>query len=411
MKKFHIPQYYRSPLITDIKNFRRSQDQKKKDYTPTVLDFGHVRFLIARHFGFCYGVENAIEISYRAIEENPGKKIYLLSEMIHNPDVNGDLLSRGVKFIMDTGGKPLIPWDALKKEDVILVPAFGTTIEIEQKLQDIGIHSYTYDTTCPFVEKVWNKAAVIGKQDYTIVIHGKPSHEETRATFSHSRQNAPTMVVRDMKEAEILGRIILGELPYSDFFLNFKDQFSAKFDPALNLDRIGVVNQTTMLASDTQAIADYLRTVMMKKFQLDETKIKEHFADTGDTLCYATNDNQSATYGLLNESADLAIVAGGYNSSNTAHLVELCEGKLPTYLISSADKILAHDAITHFLHHAKKEIVTSPFLPSKEKVTIMLTSGASCPDTIVENILKKIVSYFPNSKPLDEVAQAFRVEA
>ncbi len=400
MKSFQIPELYKSSIIGGIKEKRRVQDKLKKDFTPTVLDCGSVKFLISRHFGFCYGVENAVEIAYRTIEENPDKRIFLLSEMIHNPDVNADLQSRGVNFIMDTSGRQLIPWDDLTNNDVVIVPAFGTTVEIQHRLAEIGINAYQYDTTCPFVEKVWNRASAIGQKDYTIVVHGKPSHEETRATFSHAKENAPTIVVKDMKQTIELAKYITGEKPTAQFYEEFKGQYSEGFDVSKDLQRIGVVNQTTMLASDTQGIADYLKQVMIQKYNIEGSDVTAYFADTRDTLCYATNDNQSATYGLLKENADLAVVAGGYNSSNTSHLVELCEQKLPTYFISSADKILTENLICHFDLHSKTEKHTSDFLPKKEQVTIMLTCGASCPDAVVESILLKLHSFFPEALPI-----------
>ena len=400
MKSFQIPDLYKSTIIGGIKEKRRLEDKLKKDFTPTVLDYGVVRFLISRHFGFCYGVENAVEIAYRTIEENPDKRIFLLSEMIHNPDVNADLLSRGVSFIMDTSGKQLIPWEELTANDVVIVPAFGTTVEIQQRLSDIGINAYQYDTTCPFVEKVWNRATAIGQKDYTIVVHGKPAHEETRATFSHAKENAPTIVVKDMKQTIELAKYIIGEKPTEQFYEEFKGQYSEGFDVKKDLQRIGVVNQTTMLASDTQGIADYLKQIMIQQYNIEGSDVTAYFADTRDTLCYATNDNQSATYGLLKEEADLVVVAGGYNSSNTSHLVELCEQKLPTYFISSADKILTENLISHFDLHSKTEKHTSDFLPKKEPVTIMLTCGASCPDAVVESILLKLHSFFPDAQPI-----------
>src|SRR5664279_4624881 len=200
MKKFDVPVNYRSPLITAIKNNRRQKDKLKKDFTPSLLDFGAVHIYLARHFGFCYGVENAIEISFKTVEENPGKKIYLLSEMIHNPLVNDDLQKSGVKFLMDTKGNMLMPFSDLSPGDIVIVPAFGTTLQIEEQLKDIGIEIEKYNTTCPFVEKVWNRAETIAKNKYSIIVHGKPHHEETRATFSHSAVNTPTVIVRDMDQ-------------------------------------------------------------------------------------------------------------------------------------------------------------------------------------------------------------------
>ena len=401
MKSFHIPDLYKSNIIGGIKESRRLQDKLKKDFTPTVLDYGTVKFLISRHFGFCYGVENAVEIAYRTIEENQDKRIFLLSEMIHNPDVNEDLLSRGVKFIMDTAGNQLIAWETLTPNDIVIVPAFGTTVEIQNRLSAIGINAYQYDTTCPFVEKVWNRATAIGQKDYTIVVHGKPTHEETRATFSHSKENAPTIVVKNMAQTIELAKYITGEKLSEQFYDEFEGQFSEGFDVKKDLQRIGVVNQTTMLASDTQGIADYLKQVIIKKYGIEGSDVTAYFADTRDTLCYATNDNQAATYGLLEEAADLAIVAGGYNSSNTSHLVELCEHKLPTYFISSAGKILTDNLISHWDMHEKVEKITKDFIPDKEQVTIMLTCGASCPDAVVESILLRLHSFFPDAKPIE----------
>lgn len=405
MKTFDIPIFYRSPVITKIKNSRKVSDPRKKDYSPTVLDFGPVQFLIARHFGFCYGVENAIEISYKAVEENPDKRIFLLSEMIHNPEVNNDLTRRGVRFIMETSGEQIIPWNELSPNDIVIIPAFGTTLEIEEKLASIGIDPLRYNSTCPFVEKVWNRAETLGMQDYTIIVHGKYKHEETKATFSHSKENAPTMIVRDMEETQKLGDYILGKISLDEFNSYFKGRLSEGFDPLTDFIKIGVVNQTTMLATETQAIADYLRNVMLQKH--GEQNIKNHFADTRDTLCYATHDNQRATLGLLEKQADIAIVVGGYNSSNTSHIVELCEEKLPTYFISSADKIISENLISHFNFHTHEELATKDFLPRKNPSRIILTSGASCPDSIVDDVLQKLLSFYPGSKSVDEVIRNF----
>jgi 4-hydroxy-3-methylbut-2-enyl diphosphate reductase len=405
MKTFNVPIIYRSPLITAIKQRRKQQDKMKKDFKPTVLDFGALKILLARHFGFCYGVENAIEIAFRTVEENPGKRIFLLSEMIHNPHVNNDLLEKGVQFIMDTSGKQLVPWEALQPDDIVIIPAFGTTLEIEARLNGLGISPLQYNTTCPFVERVWNKAEQIGQKNYTVIVHGKPGHEETRATFSHSRHSTPTVVVKDMAEARLLGEFITGERPATDFPELFKGQYSAGFNVETDLQRVGVVNQTTMLATETQAIADYIRNVIIGKYSVTEANAAERFADTRDTLCYATNDNQSAVSGLLQESADLAIVVGGYNSSNTSHLVELCEERLPTYFISSEEKILSPNEILHWDFHHKQELHSLRFLPGQTPVTIMLTSGASCPDALVEGVIRKLLSFYGLEHKADELAE------
>ena len=432
---------------------------------------GGLHIYLARHFGFCYGVENAIEISFRTIDENPGKRIFLLSEMIHNPQVNADLLSRGIQFLQDTHGGQLIPFETLTKDDIVIIPAFGTTLEIEERLRAIGIQTEKYNTTCPFVEKVWNRSTQIAQKNYTIVVHGKPGHEETRATFSHAAAATPTVVVKDMKEAKILAEYIKGTLPPDSFYTTFKGQYSEGFDVKKDLTRIGVVNQTTMLASDTQAIADYLKQTMIEIYGLPETpassnngaptttsnpnaaanastdatsdptlSISDYFADTRDTLCYATLDNQSAVIGLLDTPADLAIVVGGYNSSNTSHLVELCEEKMPTYFISSEEKILSQQEILHYNFHEKREGTTKDWLfsqkaplpqaaaapsptstsqpaattpasaaslPPPKPLSILITSGASCPDALVEAVIRKIASYYATPDQIEKMVAEF----
>lgn len=375
----------------------------KKDFSPTLLNFGPVQIYLARHFGFCYGVENAIEIAFRTIEENPGKRIFLLSEMIHNPQVNADLLEKGVQFLQDTHGKEVIPFESLTKEDIVMIPAFGTTLAIEKKLEDIGIPARKYDTTCPFVEKVWNRSEQIARRNYTVVVHGKPTHEETRATFSHASAHTPTIIVNNMSDAIALSRYIKGEKTADEFNSEFAGKFSAGFDIKKHLERIGVVNQTTMLASDTQEISDFLKRVMQTTYTLDNDNIEERFADTRDTLCYATNDNQTAVFGLLEREADLAIVVGGYNSSNTSHLVELCEAKLPTYFISDEEKIMDGNRILHYNFHDKSERITDGFLPDKKPLKILMTSGASCPDALVEGVINKLKSIFAVDKPDSEL--------
>lgn len=395
MKNFDIPSFYRSSIISKIKDIRKEEDKMKKDFSPTVLDFGSVKFLIARHFGFCYGVENAIEIVYKTISENPNKRIFLLSEMIHNPKVNDDLQSLGVQFIMDTKGNQFIHWDEITKDDIVVIPAFGTTIEIEQLLAEKGIETKEFNTTCPFVERVWKRSSRLGEDDFTIVIHGKQNHEETRATFSHSKSAAPSIVIQNIDEAKTLAKFIRNEEPTENFDTYFKGRYSDNFSPKDHLKKMGVVNQTTMLATETQEIADFLKSETLKANQ------ENTFADTRDTLCYATSDNQNAVYGLLEHPADLAIVVGGYNSSNTSHLVELCEEKITTYHISGAEKLIDENTISHYKFRENKEVSTNAFL--QKKPTILITSGASCPDATVEEVLLQLLSYFPNSLSIDEV--------
>jgi 4-hydroxy-3-methylbut-2-en-1-yl diphosphate reductase len=307
---------------------------------------------------------------------------------------------------MDTDGSQLIPWSDLTPDDVVIIPAFGTTLEIEKLLLDKGIEVQKYNTTCPFVEKVWNRSQKLGIENYTIIIHGKPRHEETRATFSHSVINGPSIIVRDMRDAEFLASYMQGNMKREEFYQIFAGKFSEGFDPDFHLQRVGVVNQTTMLATETQAIADFFRHVMMSKYGPEQ--VKEHFADTRDTLCYATNDNQDATYRLLETDADFALVVGGYNSSNTSHIVELCERKFRTYFINSEKEIKSPMEIHHFDYSARQKMVTMDYLPPHRPVKIVLTSGASCPDTLVDRVLFRILDFFQDVRPMEEIMSAYK---
>ena len=404
-RTFNIPRFYESPIISAVKASRRNMDARKRDLSPSILDFGPVRFKIARHFGFCYGVENAVEIAYRALEENPDKRIFLLSEIIHNPRVNDNLRQHGVQFLSDTEGNPLLPFDVLVPNDVVIVPAFGTTLEVESELNARGVTLSSYNTTCPFVEKVWKRSQEIGKQDYTVVVHGKRYHEETRATFSHAQAEAPVVVVRDLTEAEDLAKVVRGEADADFFFQKFADRYSEGFHPDIHLKRIGVVNQTTMLATETQAIADLLRQAITTRY--GEDNLIEHFADTKDTLCYATKENQDATLTLIAEGGDVAVVVGGYNSSNTSHLVELCEHRLPTYFVRDAGELISPKQIRHLSLETKEVQITADWFPTAHPdgtpIDIVLTAGASCPDILLDEVLRKIVGWFSGTRSVEDV--------
>jgi 4-hydroxy-3-methylbut-2-enyl diphosphate reductase len=396
-KQFDIPRAYRSDLIGSIKKRRAEADNRKEDLSPTMIDLGPVVFKVARFFGFCYGVENAIEIAYRAIEENPGKRVFLLSEMIHNPHVNADLLSRGVTFLQTSDGKQLIPFSDLTPDDVVIVPAFGTTSEIFKELEQRGVNPQSYNATCPFVEKVWKRGRQLAQQGYSIVIHGKHTHEETRATFSQIRIDGPSVVIRDKEEAQLLTRYIRGEEPVERFSVDFKGRFSDGFRLPESLSRLGVVNQTTMLAEETHEIAQMIRQALADQY--GENNLSDHFADTRDTLCYATSENQRSMRYLLENNADLAIVVGGYNSSNTSHLVELCEGRVPVFYVKDADEIISRNEIRH-LDLKQGVQISRDWLPNKSKVEVLVSAGASCPDAMVEAVLARVASLFANAEDL-----------
>ncbi len=405
-KQFNIPEMYKSPIIRLVKEATKITDPMKKDLEPSVLDFGPVQFLIPRFFGFCYGVENAIDIAYRAVEEHSDKNIYLLSEMIHNPTVNEDLLAKGIKFLFDTDGTERIPISSLNSEDIVIVPAFGTTIDIQNQLQEVGINPYAFNTTCPFVEKVWKRGKQLGKKEYSLVVHGKHAHEETRATFSQSAQHSAVVVVLNVDEAKILAEIMTEERPISDYEIYFGHKSTPGFNPITDLQRFGVINQTTMLATETQEVMDILKEATVKRFGTSD--ILDHFADTSDTLCYATNENQSATLALAKTSADIAIVVGGYNSSNTMHLVEILEHSFPTFHVRDASELISEETIRHFDQWKKELLETPNWLPkSQSPLRVAITSGASCPDVLVDEVVLKLLSFFDDTKEVAEAIKPF----
>lgn len=385
MKKFEVPEHYRSNILGRIKEIRKINDPRKKDHTPFVFHVGKTEFVIPRHFGFCYGVENAIEIAFRTVAENPGKRIFLLGEMIHNPQVNEDLIAEGIQFLVDNHGTRLVDFSTLNSEDIVITPAFGTTVEMAAELAQLGVHLERYNTTCPFVEKVWKRSAELGSRGYTLVVHGKYLHEETRATFSHAAETGPVVVVRNRKEAELLAKYIRKELSDEQFEIDFANKYSSGFVASRDLQKIGVVNQTTMLASETQEIAAYLKDIVVEMYGEEAT------TDTRDTLCYATNDNQNATIGVLESGAQLAVVVGGFNSSNTIQIATILGEKMPVYFVRNSDDFMSLEKAIVFNSKTLKEEEISPSLLQQENLKIVVTSGASCPDKIVDHVIQRIL--------------------
>ena len=385
MKKFEVPEHYRSNILGRIKEIRKVNDPRKKDHSPFVFQVGKTEFVIPRHFGFCYGVENAIEIAFRTVAENPGKRIFLLGEMIHNPQVNEDLLAEGIQFLVDNHGTRLVDFSTLSSDDIVITPAFGTTVEMAAELAKLGVHLERYNTTCPFVEKVWKRSAELGNRGYTLVVHGKYLHEETRATFSHAAETGPVVVVRNRKEAELLAKYIRKELSDEQFEIDFANKYSSGFVASRDLQKIGVVNQTTMLASETQEIAAYLKDIVVEMFGEEAT------TDTRDTLCYATNDNQNATIGVLESGAQLAVVVGGFNSSNTIQIATILGEKMPVYFVRNASDFISLEKAVVFNSKTLKEEEIAPSLLQQENLKIVVTSGASCPDKIVDHVIQRIL--------------------
>ncbi len=395
MKKFEVPEHYRSTILGRIKEIRKLNDPRKKDHTPFVFQVGKTEIIIPRHFGFCYGVENAIEIAFRTVAENPGNRIFLLGEMIHNPQVNEDLLAEGIQFLVDNHGTRLVDFSTLSSKDIVITPAFGTTLEMAAELAQLGVQLERYNTTCPFVERVWKRSAELGNRGYTLVVHGKYLHEETRATFSHASDTGPVVVVRNMKEAELLAKYIRKELSAEQFEIDFANKYSKGFSVSRDLQKIGVVNQTTMLASETQEIAAYLRDIVVEMYGEEAT------TDTRDTLCYATNDNQNATLGVLESGAHLAVVVGGFNSSNTIQIATILGQNMPVYFVRNSDDLISNQKATVFNFSLLKEEEIVPSLLFAENLKLVVTSGASCPDKTVDLVIQKIMSLRGESESVE----------
>jgi 4-hydroxy-3-methylbut-2-enyl diphosphate reductase len=399
MKQFNVPITYRSEILGSIKLFRKKKDPRKQDFQPTELNLGRTNFFLPRHFGFCYGVENAIEIAFQTIHENQGKRIFMLGEMIHNPLVNQDLHDAGVRFLVDNHGKRLFNFEQLTPEDIVIIPAFGTTVEIESELKSLGVELAKYNTTCPFVEKVWKRSNELGSRGYTLIIHGKYKHEETRATFSHAALAGPCLIIRNMTEAVFLSEVMTGVKEKSEFYRFFEGKFSEGFDVDRDLMRLGVVNQTTMLAEETSSIAQFLKDVVTR------TRGNEAFADTRDTLCYATNDNQTATQNLLKCAAKTAFVVGGFNSSNTIQLATILSQEFEVFFIRSAEDIDDQATITHLNMTNMEPTQTQVDFKSEKFQSIVITSGASCPDSVMDAVILKICSFRNEERALHEAVE------
>jgi len=402
---------YQSSLCVAIKALKRSKERSAT--SPAMLDFGAVKYVLPSHFGFCLGVRNAIERAYETIAENPGKRVFMLSELIHNPFVNEDLSKRGLKYLQSDKGIALddpktgLPyWDSLTSDDIVIIPAFGARDEDKLKLIERGIALNPYDATCMLVEKVWKAAKRYGKKGYTIVIHGKAEHEETKATFSNSARYAPSVVVRNLEEAKVLEKIML--VSDSDekrrLFEPFADRATVGFDPVEHLEKLAFVNQTTLLRNETIKIIDFLSNTVKKRYGSGEVEQHVELSSKGDTLCYATQVNQDALAKALDADVDVALVVGGKNSSNTFQLHRLCADRFGenAHYIQSEANIESANQIQHFVFPyipsgpKTGALVTRDFLPDRKPLTVLLTGGASCPDGILQQIINRINGFFPS---------------
>lgn len=423
---------YQSRLCATIKAARRMKEKSSGE--PAVLDFGAVRYFIPSHFGFCLGVQNAIERAYETVAANPDKRVFMLSELIHNPFVNEDLLARGLRYLQTDKGLPLRSdgglasgvhdsdalWNQLTNHDIVIIPAFGATNEDKVRLVKKGISIRENDATCMLVEKVWKAARRYAEEGFTVLIHGKSEHEETKATFSNASSYGPALMLRNLSHAEKLGEVLLsnGAKRQELFEASFAGLYSRGFNPLVDLERIAVVNQTTLLRNETIQIIDYLRNIMVRKY--GEVRAAEHIwsQGKGDTLCYATQVNQDALQKAVEIPVDAAIVVGGKNSSNTYQLYRVCEQRFGerAHYIQSEKNILSLAHIRHYVFPANlstlpdRSEVERPFLNQALQVpNILLTGGASCPDGIIQQVIHRINSFFPSDhlRPIEEILHSF----
>jgi 4-hydroxy-3-methylbut-2-en-1-yl diphosphate reductase len=339
---------------------------------------------LAKEFGFCYGVERAIDLAYAARKVFPDQPIYILGEIIHNPEVNDQIQAMGIKFL--SGKEKNADINDLKKDDVVIIPAFGTEVAMRRKLEEKGCRFV--DTTCGDVMSVWKRVRQYSKDAVTSIIHGKARHEETKATTSQATAygSGHYLVVFTLAETDAVCDYILNGGNKQSFLEKFKGACSEGFDPDIHLSAVGVANQTTMLRGETEEVQRRLRNAMIKKF--GEPEIDKHFRFF-DTICGATQDRQDALEKLLREPMDLLLVIGGYNSSNTSHLAEMGEAKLPTFFIKNAAMMASEKLIRHWNQHTHQEVETQNWLPPG-KITVGITAGASCPNNLIEDAIRRL---------------------
>src|SRR5258705_2137798 len=349
-----------------------------------ILSAGDLTIKLAKEFGFCYGVERAIDLAYAARRAYPDRRIFLLGEIIHNPEVNDQIQRLGILTIASKPDDNEI--NELKPEDIVIIPAFGTEVATRRKLEAKGCQFV--DTTCGDVMSVWKRVRQYSKDSVTSIIHGKAWHEETKATSSQARASGGGhyLVVFTLAETAYVCEYIVKGGNKAEFLEKFKGAYSEGFDPDVHLDAIGVANQTTMLRGETQEVQNRLKAAMMQKF--GEAELAKHFRFF-DTICGATQDRQDALEKLLREPLDLLLVIGGYNSSNTSHLAEMGEARLATYFIKNAAKMVSDKLICHYEQHKHEEIENRDWLPSG-KITVGITAGASCPNNLIEDAIRRL---------------------
>jgi 4-hydroxy-3-methylbut-2-enyl diphosphate reductase len=368
--------HYRSELVENIRA------------NGGVLAAGGLTVRLAKEFGFCYGVERAIDLAYAAkkyfSEVSPQTPIYMLGEIIHNPEVNDQIRNMGIQIISHKPTEQEL--SALKSGDVVIIPAFGTEVGTRKQLEAIGCEMV--DTTCGDVMSVWKRVRQYSKENVTSIIHGKAKHEETKATTSQARAygSGHYLVVFNLAETDYVCNYILNGGDKNEFLKKFEGAYSAGFDPDIHLQAVGVANQTTMLRGETEEVQRRFKAAMQKKHGVE--KAVDHFRFF-DTICGATQDRQDALEKMLLNPPNLLIVVGGYNSSNTSHLAEMGEAKLPTYFIKNSTKMVSDKLIVHYNQHIKAEEETANWLPNST-ITVGITAGASCPNNLIEDTIRRL---------------------
>jgi len=364
--------HYRSDLVERI----RAQGN--------IVSAGPLTVKLAKEFGFCYGVERAIDLAYAARRAYPKQRIFLLGEIIHNPEVNDQIKRMGIVTIASKPHDDEI--NQLRPDDIVIIPAFGTEVLTRRKLEEKGC--LFVDTTCGDVMSVWKRVRQYTKDGVTSIIHGKAWHEETKATSSQARAHGGGhyLVVFTLAETDYVCNYIVNGGNKADFLEKFKGAYSEGFDPDRHLEAIGVANQTTMLRGETEDVQRRLKQAMALKF--GEAELPKHFRFF-DTICGATQDRQDALEKLLRQPLDLLLVIGGYNSSNTSHLAEMGEAKLPTYFIKNAAKMVSDKVIVHYDQHLHQEVESKDWLPDGT-ITVGITAGASCPNNLIEDAIGRL---------------------
>jgi 4-hydroxy-3-methylbut-2-enyl diphosphate reductase len=368
--------HYRSELVEQIRA------------NGGVLTAGELTVRLAKEFGFCYGVERAIDLAYAAkkyfSDVSPSTPIYLLGEIIHNPDVNDQIRNMGIQIISPKPTDEEL--ERMQAGDAVIIPAFGTEVATRKKIEAKGC--IIVDTTCGDVMSVWKRVRQYSKDSVTSIIHGKAKHEETKATTSQARAygSGHYLVVYNLAETDYVCDYILKGGDKQAFLEKFKGAYSQGFDPDVHLQAVGVANQTTMLRGETEEVQRRFKAAMLTKH--GEANVATHFRFF-DTICGATQDRQDALQKLLVEPMGLLLVVGGYNSSNTSHLAEMGEAVLPTYFIKNSTKMISAERISHYDQHKKQEVETPNWLPAG-KLTVGITAGASCPNNLIEDTIKRL---------------------